>query len=184
MASNNSGSLRVAGIIFAVLMVLGFTRHVPPSDLPDFVSADTGGDAAETTLNAATFVLMNMSLTETKDRNSTFTVNANEICYTGVPTITAHILIALSFDRTTGAGTDTITMQIGVDTTGAIGDGDEVGDPYARGIVTNSIHEIGAVGFATDLNTNDCVGLLAKTDDVTGGAGWTMHGANFSIMEW
>lgn len=145
-----------------------------------YMFADSGGDAAETSLSVSNqFFLMNISLTELADTTGEFTTNANEICYTGVEPFGADLMASTSFDRTTGSGTDTITFVFGMDTTGAIGDGDEFGEQYPRTISNNAV--IGALTVSTykTFVTNDCIGLLGATNGATDGI--TMEAVSIHI---
>lgn len=145
------------------------------------VVASSGVNEGETTLNTGTYTLMLLSLTEAADANATFTVNANEVCYTGTPTMVFRIVAAYTVDRTTGNATDTVSFSFGIDTTGAIGDGDEFGEVFDSAVTQNNAHVTGALAGAISLDTNDCIGVLGITDDVTGGAGWTMHAMSLHL---
>lgn len=148
----------------------------------EFYVGDSGGDAAETTLSLNNYDVMTLSLTETYDKAGNWTTTANEVCYTGLFTKQFLISVPISFDRTTGAGTDIITFAFGKNTTGNIDDGSEFGDEFQR---TASAADIGmgAVSATASFATDDCVSLMAKVNDTTGGSGWTMEAASLTITE-
>ena len=148
-----------------------------------FYSATTGGDAGETTVAVGTYGVTVLSLTEDVDSTTEFTTAANEVCYTGTATKVMHVSMPISFERTTGAATDVITFKWGTDTTGAIGDGDVVGDPFSRSVSTSSVIGMGTVSAVISFPTNACVSLMSSVDDDTGGAGWTIQGGNLTIID-
>lgn len=152
-----------------------------PSLAEDHLDARTGGNAAETTLSLNNYDVMNMSLEEEVDENGCFTTTANQTCYVCARTIEVHMIAAVSYSRTTGAGTDVVTMAFGQDTTGAIDDGDEFGDEYQRTLSVNAIIGMGAIAASTTLVTDQCISLMAKTNDTAGGSGFTMIAASLRI---
>lgn len=127
------------------------------------LAADSGGDAGTTALTS-TRALVNLSLLEVADTGGDFTVNANEICYDAPGVFTAEIAFTFSFFRSTGSGTDVEKFQVGKDTTGAIGNGDELGDEFHRSVSTSAAAGMGVVTATTVLLQFDCVGLLGFTD--------------------
>jgi hypothetical protein len=160
----------------------------PPSVAtePTWVSAISGGDAAETVVTVANqYDPLTLSLTEdvVSDFGLEFTTNANEICYVGAPSpITALVTASLSFDRTSGTGTDTVTLAIGMAATGTIDDGDEVGDPQIRTIDSASVG-MGALGASVQMTNTDCIGILVQTDDVAPTFGLTLQGLHLVIQK-
>ena len=142
----------------------------------------TGGDAAETTLTLNNYDPLVLSLAESFDTGSTFTTSANEVCYTGTPTVNFHISFAFSVARTTGTGTDVVTIAFGQDTTGAIDDGDEFGEEYPRSFA-GADTGMGIVETSAAFATNDCLSVLAKTNDTSGGSGFTVSAGNLRLTE-
>lgn len=148
-----------------------------------YYAAETGGNAGVTTLSLNSYVVMNLNLDEIYDKRNCFTTNAHEICYDCVHDIQVQLEMSVSTDRTAGAGTDHVEFAFGKDTTGAIGNGDEIGDEFHRSFSVNAAHSMGSLSHSTTLVTTDCISLLGKTDDVAGGANFEIEAGGISIIE-
>lgn len=121
----------------------------------------TGGTGIAT--NATTYVLLDLA-TITKEAGSADWTEADndEFCYGGTATLQdVHITFAFSANRTTGSGSDDVGFKLGIDTTGAIGNGDEVGPLYVRTFSTNGVDGLGVLDYVTDIAQNQCIGVLA-----------------------
>jgi hypothetical protein len=149
--------------------------------------AQISGSPSETTLSVGSYTVMDIDLDEKRDVGDCFTLtsaqNGNEVCYKCASTIVTQINAVLSFERSTGAATDVITLAFGSDTTGAIGNGDEKGDEFMRSVATTSVAGMGTLSWSKQWPTDSCVSIMGKVDDDTGGAGWTMKAVALSIIE-
>lgn len=155
-----------------------------PKEATEFYVGFTGHDAPTTTVALNTYTVMNLSLGEAFDKNGCFTTNPNEICYTCADTIRVNLVVPISTVRDAGSGTDHLIFAIGKDTTGAIGDGDELAlADGAERTFTTTQHGMGSIGATTSLETNDCLSVMAQTNDTAGGSDFSMEQTSFHITE-
>jgi hypothetical protein len=113
-----------------------------------------------------------------------FTVNANEVCYTGTRTIDVLVQASATLQYTSGTDSNlTARLSLGTNTTGLIDEGSQFGDE-AKAYSGNG-WDVGhlTVSATTNLAPGDCVGLLLETDKVGGTFGMTARQAVISITE-
>lgn len=179
-------------LLILLILLVGIGERVREVAWPDignqYFHAHSDGDAAETTLLANTFSVINTSWTEKKDKRNCFTVTAaesdNEVCYTCPHSIDVQVIVGMSVEGTTAAGLDHMIMTLGQDTTGAIGDGDEAGfEQFHRDFSVTGQHAMGSMNLGVTLTTNQCLSVMAELDNVAGGAGYTFIAVAIDITE-
>lgn len=156
-----------------------------PNVGPNHFYAESGGDAADTTMSVGNYNVMNASLTETFDTRGCFTVvSGNEICYGCVPSINTHITWNISFAKTVSTAFTITTFAIGIGATTTIDDGDEEGEEHVQTMATgNDKPHNASIMKSIQLTTDDCVALLGKADNNTGGADYVLEAASVVISE-
>lgn len=176
--------------LFLLVFIGGAGERIEEVSWPDtgnqYFYADSDGDAADSTLLLNTYSVVNTSWTEHFDKRNCFTVSVseNEVCYTCSHDIQVQISLTLSIQRTVGSGAHHVTFAFGKDTAGNIGDGDETGfEQYERDYAANNEHSMGGLSSTSLMTTNQCISLMAKTSDVTGGSDYNFLAATILITE-
>lgn len=164
----------VALICVAALSVLGQRTGRSLADgayVADCFAGRTGGDAAETSVTS-TYGVLKLSLTKTLDPTNMFAVSASgdEVCYSGTLPTTFFIEAPISFERTSGGGSEIFTLAFAKGASSAIGNGDEFGDEYQREMVGTGPVGMGALGASVELSpATPCLSILIKTSGTTPG---------------
>ena len=151
--------------------------------LNEFYAGESGGNASETILSLNNYDVMNFSLSEIHDTNDCFSTTDNEICYTCGDAVDVEVIFTSTLDRTSGSATDIVTIALGKDTTGNIDDGDEFNEEYDLAFTSSNNPQSLALIAVTELTTDDCISLMAKTNNLAGGSGFTLQAGSLHIVE-